>query len=216
MDPHYMIMEYSDWGDLKQFLLATRKDSTRSVPVPKPPPLTFIQILQVISQVALGMEHLSNHRFIHKDLATRNCLISSGLRIKVSNPNLCKDTYSAEYFKFRNQLIPIRWQSGEAVLESDYSTKSDVFSFGVLVSEVIQQAAMPLPNMTNDQIVSSLERKEILWKASDPELKIPPLLQKLLLHCWDASPKNRSTFSTIVIQLSEIIKDGLTSSNGLK
>lgn len=57
------------------------------------------------------MEHLSNHRFIHKDLATRNCLISSGLRIKVGNPSLSKDTYSAEYYKFRNQVSAIQTSS---------------------------------------------------------------------------------------------------------
>ncbi|OXA60690.1 Inactive tyrosine-protein kinase 7 [Folsomia candida] len=215
-DPHYMIMDYSDWGDLKQFLLATRQDCIRPLPAPKPPPLTVSQILQVISQVALGMEHLSNHRFIHKDLATRNCLISSGLRIKIGNPSLCKDTYSAEYFTVRNHTTSIRWLPAEAVLEDDFSTKSDVWSFAVSVWETIHQAAMPFSTKTNDQVVAALERKELRWTTADMENKVPAGLHKLLTQCWDASPKNRPNFSAIVIQLSEIIKDELNFSSGRK
>jgi hypothetical protein len=70
-------------------------------------------------QVAVGMDHLSNHRFTHKDLAARNCLISSGLRIKVSNPGLCRDTYSSEYFKSRNQVHYTALLSRVAVYQTE-------------------------------------------------------------------------------------------------
>ncbi|ODN06678.1 Tyrosine-protein kinase-like otk [Orchesella cincta] len=212
MDPHYMLLEYSDWGDLKQFLLATRKDNPRKVP--KPPPLTMAQILQVISQVALGMEHISNYRFVHKDLATRNCLISTGLKIQVSNPNLCRDTYASEYHKFRNQYIPVRWLPLEAVLEDDYSTKSDIWSFACLVWEVVHQAAIPLSHLSNEKVIESLEKKELLWDPTQiQKISVPQRLQNLLTQCWDANPKNRPSFSSIVITLSEISKESLLNSN---
>ena len=103
-------------GDLKQFLLATRgggKDgnSSRSLGAgnknPRPPQLSVTQIIQLASQISQGMEHLSNQRFVHCDLAARNCLIASNLTVKVSLSALCKDIYSKEYCKYHNEVC--RW-----------------------------------------------------------------------------------------------------------
>lgn len=100
-------------GDLKQFLLATRgsgKDgnTSRAVSVgskcPRPPQLSVTQIIQLASQISQGMEHLSNQRFVHCDLAARNCLIASNLNVKVSLSALSRDTYSKEYCKYRNEV----------------------------------------------------------------------------------------------------------------
>jgi serine/threonine protein kinase len=100
-------------GDLKQFLLATRgggKDgnTSRATNVgskgPRPPQLSVTQIIQLASQVAQGMEHLSNQRFVHCDLAARNCLIASNLTVKISLSALSRDTYSKEYCKYRNEV----------------------------------------------------------------------------------------------------------------
>lgn len=88
-EPLLVMYEYTDWGDLKQFLLATQKDS----PAPqgnRPPALTTAQCMGICHQVALAMDYLSNHRFVHKDLATRNCLVTSKLDIKISSPSLSK------------------------------------------------------------------------------------------------------------------------------
>lgn len=97
----------------------------------------------------------------------------------------------------------------EAVVEDDFSTKSDVWSFAVLVWEVAHQAAIPLSQLTNEKILSSIQRKELEWNSSDMENLIPSGLQKLLTQCWDLCPRNRPSFSAIVIQLSEILKEGL-------
>ena len=95
-DPFLFVLEYSDWGDLKQFLLATREDQT-SRRGPKPTPLTLPQVIGISQQIGGAMEYLTNNRFVHKDLATRNCLITSKLDIKISSTSLSKDTYSAEF-----------------------------------------------------------------------------------------------------------------------
>lgn len=92
-------------GDLKQFLLATRKEGTATKP--RPTPLTVTQSLSLIHQLALALEHLSNHRLVHKDVAARNCLISSDLTLKLTLATLSKDTYSKEYYRHRNQVTPL-------------------------------------------------------------------------------------------------------------
>lgn len=93
-------------GDLKQFLLATRKDSKETKPPggpvkPKVRSLSSSQAIRMAYQAALGLEHLSERRLVHKDVAARNCLISSDLSVKISLSGLSKDTYQKEYYKYR-------------------------------------------------------------------------------------------------------------------
>uniref|UniRef100_A0A672SX11 Inactive tyrosine-protein kinase 7-like n=1 Tax=Sinocyclocheilus grahami TaxID=75366 RepID=A0A672SX11_SINGR len=90
VEPHYMILEYTDMGDLKQYLRVSKSKDEKV----KVQPLSTKQKVSVCLQVARGMEHLSNQRFVHKDLAARNCLISSKRQIKVSALGLSKDVYN--------------------------------------------------------------------------------------------------------------------------
>ncbi|XP_022240564.1 inactive tyrosine-protein kinase 7-like [Limulus polyphemus] len=202
VEPFLMIVEYSDWGDLKQFLLATRKDTARKGP--KPPPLFTSQIMAICHQVALGMESLSNHRFVHKDLATRNCLITSRLEVKISSPSLSRDTYAQEYSRYQFKNIPLRWAPAEAVLEDEWSTKSDVWSFAVFTWEVFMQAELPFANKGDDVILRLLRSHDLHW---NPPEGSPQSLRNLLLSCWNISPKDRPTFSEIAMQIGEIKVD---------
>ena len=93
------------------------------------------------------------------------------------------------------------------MIEDDYSTKSDVWSFGCLVWEVAQQAAIPFARLSNEALVESLEKKELCWKVSEMEERVPKSLQHLLSQCWDPSPKNRPSFSSIVLSLGEISRE---------
>lgn len=83
-------------GDLKKFLMATQNDS--------PPALTAVQSVAILHQISRGMDHLASNRMVHKDLAARNCLISSTLVAKVGLPRLTRDPYSQEYCKHVNQV----------------------------------------------------------------------------------------------------------------
>ncbi|XP_067142021.1 inactive tyrosine-protein kinase 7-like isoform X1 [Centruroides vittatus] len=197
-EPFLAITEYSDWGDLKQFLLATRKDSPRKGP--KPPPLSTAQIIGICHQVSLGMEYLSNHRFVHKDIATRNCLVSSRLNVKISSPSLSKDTYAQEYFKYQNKVIPLRWTSAEAALEDEWSTKSDVWSFAVLVWEVLTQANLPFSDKTDESILQSLKQRELTLL---PPANTPEPLVEILQKCWFSNPKERPSFSDIAMRIGQ-------------
>ncbi|KAJ9574834.1 hypothetical protein L9F63_007994, partial [Diploptera punctata] len=200
-------------GDLKQFLLATRGSSSKDGNTsrntgkspPRPPQLSVTQIIQLASQVAQGMEHLSNQRFVHRDVAARNCLIASNLTVKVSLCALTKDTYNKEYCKYHNQVIPLRWMPYEAVYEDDFSTKSDIYSFACLVWEMFYQGELPFSKMSDDAVLAALKKHELQWK---PHKAAPQSLQNLLVSCWSDSPRDRPTFSqltvTIVLVLSNL------------
>ncbi|XP_074845376.1 inactive tyrosine-protein kinase 7 isoform X2 [Carettochelys insculpta] len=196
VEPHYMVLEYVDLGDLKQFLrISKSKDESL-----KPQPLSTKHKVSICSQVALGMEHLSNSRFVHKDLAARNCLISAQRQVKVSALSLSKDVYNSEYYHFRQAWVPLRWMPPEAVLEGEFSTKSDVWSFGVLLWEVFTHGELPHASLPDDEVLAGLQAGKT--KLPHPE-GCPSKLYKLMQCCWAASPKERPSFSELAMALAD-------------
>ncbi|XP_060519446.1 tyrosine-protein kinase-like otk [Cylas formicarius] len=194
-EPHYLILEHTDWGDLKKFLVATKGDS--------PPPLTTGQSVGIVHQLSRGMEHLAHNRMIHKDLAARNCLVTSTLVVKIGMPRLSRDPYSQEYCKHINQVIPLRWLPYEAVYEDEYSTKSDVYSFGVVIWEVFSQGELPHPKINDNTFLTKLKEKKLEWKSHP---STPEPLQKLQDACLDVDPQKRPSFGQLSKDLDEIFK----------
>ncbi|XP_062868727.1 inactive tyrosine-protein kinase 7a [Trichomycterus rosablanca] len=196
-EPFYMILEYSDMGDLKQYLKISKSKDEKT----KAQPLGTKQKVSVCLQVARGMEHLSNQRFVHRDLAARNCLIGAKRHVKVSALGLSKDVYNSEYYHYRQAWIPLRWLPSEAVFEDDFSTKTDVWSFGVLMWEVFSFGELPHADLTDDKVLEGLQEAKL--KLSPPH-GCPSRIYKLMLRCWASSPKDRVSFSDIVSALSEL------------
>uniref|UniRef100_A0A2I3FSD2 Protein tyrosine kinase 7 (inactive) n=1 Tax=Nomascus leucogenys TaxID=61853 RepID=A0A2I3FSD2_NOMLE len=195
-EPHYMVLEYVELGDLKQFLRISKSKDEKL----KSQPLSTKQKVALCTQVALGMEHLSNNRFVHKDLAARNCLVSAQRQVKVSALGLSKDVYNSEYYHFRQAWVPLRWMSPEAILEGDFSTKSDVWAFGVLMWEVFTHGEMPHGGQADDEVLADLQD----GKARLPQPEgCPSKLYRLMQHCWAPSPKDRPSFSEIASALGD-------------
>ena len=213
-EPDYMILEYTDWGDLKQFLIASRKESKESNGTTgtspshetkkRAPQLSVAQILSLSSQAAKGLKHISDARLVHKDIAARNCLIASNLTLKISMPCMTKEPYHQEYTKHRNQVIPLRWMPYEVVYEDEYSTKSDVYSFSCLVWEIFHQGELPFHKLNDDSVLTQLKAHALTWKAHKAA---PPALQQLQISCWSTDPRERPTFDDIVNKIGEIVVD---------
>lgn len=112
-------------------------------------------------------------------MATRNCLITSRFTAKISLPGLSKDKYSKEYYKHRNQLIPIRWLAPECLSDDDYSIKSDVFAYGVLVWEIFTQAVkIPFEEIPNEQYLALAQAGKLGWQVAD---ETPEQLKNILV-----------------------------------
>ncbi|XP_060943606.1 inactive tyrosine-protein kinase 7-like isoform X1 [Limanda limanda] len=198
-EPHYMILEYYDLGDLKQFLRISKNkdDKIKS-------PISTKTKVSICAQVAHGMEHLSNHRFVHKDLAARNCLINSQRRVKVSSLSLSKDVYNSEYYHYRQAWIPLRWLPSESVFEDDFSTKSDVWAFGVLMWEVFSHGEMPYTKLIDDEVLEGLKTGKLKLPIPDG---CPSKIYKLMVRCWALSLKERPSFTDVVQALGELPSD---------
>ncbi|XP_019951254.2 inactive tyrosine-protein kinase 7 [Paralichthys olivaceus] len=198
-EPHYMILEYYDLGDLKQYLRISKNkdDKIKS-------PISTKTKVSICAQVAHGMEHLSNHRFVHKDLAARNCLINSQRRVKLSSLSLSKDVYNSEYYHYRQAWIPLRWLPSESVFEDDFSTKSDVWAFGVLMWEVFSHGEMPYTKLSDDEVLEGLQTGKLKLPVPDG---CPSKIYKLMVRCWALSLKERPSFTDIVHALGELPSD---------
>uniref|UniRef100_A0A8C5FJS0 Protein tyrosine kinase 7 (inactive) n=1 Tax=Gadus morhua TaxID=8049 RepID=A0A8C5FJS0_GADMO len=199
-EPHYTVMEYCDLGDLKQFLRISKSKDDKV----KSHPLSTKTKVSICAQVARGMEHLSNHRFVHKDLAARNCLVSSQRHVKVSALGLSKDVYNSEYYHYRQAWIPLRWLPQESVFEDDFSTKSDVWAFGVLMWEVFSLGELPYTKMADDEVLEGLQGMKL--KLPVPE-GCPSKISKLMARCWAPSLKERPSFTDIVHALGDLPSD---------
>ncbi|KAF7710303.1 inactive tyrosine-protein kinase 7 [Silurus meridionalis] len=199
-EPHYMILEYIDLGDLKQFLRISKSKDEKL----KPQPISTKTKVSFCAQVAAGMEHLSNHRFVHKDLAARNCLISGERQVKISALGLSKDVYNSEYYHYRQSLIPLRWLPAESVFENDFSTKSDVWAFGVLMWEVFSHGELPYSSLSHEDVLEGLQAGTL--KLSAPET-CPSKVYKLMIQCWAPSLKERPSFSELTQALGDIPLD---------
>ncbi|TSK22649.1 Inactive tyrosine-protein kinase 7 [Bagarius yarrelli] len=200
IEPHYMILEYIDLGDLKQFLRISKSKEEKL----KPQPISTKTKVSICAQVAAGMEHLSSQRFVHKDLAARNCLISGERHVKISALGLSKDVYSSEYYQHRQSLIPLRWLPAESVFENDFSSKSDVWAFGVLMWEVFSHGELPYTTLSHQDVLEGLQAGTL--KLSAPEA-CPSKVYKLMGRCWAPSLKERPSFSEIIQTLEDIPLD---------
>ncbi|CAH8482718.1 unnamed protein product [Heterobilharzia americana] len=120
-EPFYILLEYCEWGDLKQFLRCMREEN--SAPF-KMPPLTCAQKMSICKQLALGMDYLAHMHCVHRDLAARNVLLTQDLEVKISSLGLARDVYANEYYRLPNteQFIPLRWFAPELIHEITTNT----------------------------------------------------------------------------------------------
>uniref|UniRef100_A0A8C4QKB9 Inactive tyrosine-protein kinase 7 n=1 Tax=Eptatretus burgeri TaxID=7764 RepID=A0A8C4QKB9_EPTBU len=198
-EPKEMVLEYTDLGDLKQYLRLSRGDDDKI----KMKPLTSQQKLSVCSQVARGMEYLSEMHCIHRDLATRNCLVSTELSIKIGCTALCKDVYSSEYFEHNQVLVPLRWLSPEA-LAGDFSCRSDVWAFGVLLWEIFTLGEIPYSKLSDTEVLRALQNSQL--KLSTVK-SCPALVMHLIPRCCAVAARERPSFSVITEELASVQLD---------
>uniref|UniRef100_A0A671YX06 receptor protein-tyrosine kinase n=1 Tax=Sparus aurata TaxID=8175 RepID=A0A671YX06_SPAAU len=188
--PLMIITEYMENGSLDAFL---RKHDGQ---------FTVIQLVGMLRGVASGMKYLSDMSYVHRDLAARNILVNSNLVCKVSDFGLSRvleDDPEAAY----TTRIPIRWTAPEAISYRKFTTASDVWSYGIVMWEVVSYGERPYWDMNNQDVIKAIEEGYRLPAPMD----CPVVLHQLMLDCWERDRAERPTFSQILNMLDKLIRN---------
>ncbi|XP_074555401.1 tyrosine-protein kinase receptor TYRO3 [Halichoeres trimaculatus] len=192
-----VILPFMKHGDLRRFLIATRYGD-----IPMFVPLQ--SLIRFMVDIAAGMEYLSSQGFLHRDLAARNCMLGDDLRVCVADFGLSKRIYSSNYYRQRVAVrVPIKWMSMESLSESVYSTKSDVWSFGVTMWEILSRGRTPYPGVQNHELLDLL-RSGLRLKPPD---ECNHGLYGVMRSCWDEDPALRPNFVDLLQTLRGILSD---------
>ena len=194
-EPFYIIFEYMNLGDLNSYL---RSNVDMDGASPSTSNLTIQMLVDMANNIAAGLEYLAEHHFVHRDLATRNCLLNEQLLVKISDFGLSKDVYCKDYYRLDNKsVLPIRWMPPEAILYCKFSTQSDVWSFGIVLWEIFAGGAQPYYTLSNEEVVDYVKKRNVLRCPSG----CPSELYDLMVNCWTADPKKRPTASEVHTRL---------------
>ncbi|NWU44928.1 DDR2 protein, partial [Hylia prasina] len=196
-DPLCMITEYMENGDLNQFLSRQQAGSPAAGHAPTISDLRFMA-----TQIASGMKYLSSLNFVHRDLATRNCLVGKHYTIKIADFGMSRNLYSGDYYRIQGRaVLPIRWMSWESILLGKFTTASDVWAFGVTLWETFTLCQeQPYSQMSDEQVI---ENTGEFFRDQGRQIYLPqPVLcpdsvYKLMLSCWRRDTKDRPSFHDI-------------------
>ncbi|KAM6081855.1 tyrosine-protein kinase Mer isoform 2-T2 [Chlamydotis macqueenii] len=192
-----VILPFMKYGDLHSFLLRSRLEMA-----PQFVPLQTL--VKFMVDIALGMEYLSSRHFLHRDLAARNCMLRDDMTVCVADFGLSKKIYSGDYYRQgRIAKMPVKWIAIESLADRVYTTKSDVWAFGVTMWEIATRGMTPYPGVQNHEIYEYLFRGQRLKKPNDCSDE----LYGIMSACWRADPATRPTFSQLKVHLEKVLEN---------
>ncbi|XP_012588126.1 PREDICTED: NT-3 growth factor receptor [Condylura cristata] len=221
-DPLIMVFEYMKHGDLNKFLRAHGPDAMILVdgqPRQAKGELGLSQMLHIASQIASGMVYLASQHFVHRDLATRNCLVGANLLVKIGDFGMSRDVYSTDYYREElcqegpcgvawqrqrlaapaastvggHTMLPIRWMPPESIMYRKFTTESDVWSFGVILWEIFTYGKQPWFQLSNTEVIECITQGRVLER---PRV-CPKEVYDVMLGCWQREPQQRLNIKEI-------------------
>uniref|UniRef100_A0A8C5FZ42 Macrophage-stimulating protein receptor n=1 Tax=Gouania willdenowi TaxID=441366 RepID=A0A8C5FZ42_GOUWI len=187
-----VVLPYMKHGDLRHFMRCEKRNPTVK------------DLIGFGLQVTKGMEYLAQKKFVHRDLAARNCMLDESYTVKVADFGMARDVFDKEYYSVqdhRKAKLPVKWMAIESLQTQKFTSKSDVWSFGVLMWEMLTRGASPYPEVDPYDITRYLLKGR---RLPQPQF-CPDPLYRIMLQCWDPDPELRPSFSTLASAVSSIL-----------
>uniref|UniRef100_A0A8C6YAJ9 Tyrosine-protein kinase receptor n=1 Tax=Naja naja TaxID=35670 RepID=A0A8C6YAJ9_NAJNA len=202
-DPLIMVFEYMKHGDLNKFLRAHGPDAVLMAEGSRLAELTQSQMLHIAQQIAAGMVYLASQHFVHRDLATRNCLVGENLLVKIGDFGMSRDVYSTDYYRVGGHtMLPIRWMPPESIMYRKFTTESDVWSLGVVLWEIFTYGKQPWYQLSNNEVIECITQGRVLQRPRT----CPKEVYDLMLGCWQREPHMRLNIKEIYSLLQNLAK----------
>nr|XP_026691215.1 inactive tyrosine-protein kinase transmembrane receptor ROR1 isoform X2 [Ciona intestinalis] len=200
-----MVFEYTNGVDLHEYLVLHSPQADFA----KPPSsasshasssIEHADFIRMAIQVASGMDYLTRNNFIHRDLSARNVLVCGNLDLKICNLGVIRDSYLSCYYRNPQggQMLPIRWMAPESLKTWQFSDKSAVWSFGVLLWEMFSYGLQPYCGYSNHEVLDMISRRQLL---TCPD-QCPAKVYSLMHECWCGQPAQRPTFADLHSKLA--------------
>ena len=200
-EPLSLIYEYTEYGDLHEYLLRHSPNFSGAHATEDCEPLEYVDLLAIATQIACGMSYLGNFSFVHGDLAARNCLVSDNGIIKISDFSGLCDMYAGDYYRVQGRPpLPVRWMSAESLQTGTYSSYSDIWSFGVVLWEIFSYGSQPYFGLSNYQSTEQILAYRLLPCPDGCFSHIYYVMQS----CWNQQPTLRPQFSELYKQLKAL------------
>uniref|UniRef100_A0AAY5EE53 Tyrosine-protein kinase n=1 Tax=Electrophorus electricus TaxID=8005 RepID=A0AAY5EE53_ELEEL len=185
--PIYLVTEFMELGCLLNYIRQRRQTFSAQ------------DLLSICHDVSQGMQYLEENHFIHRDLAARNCLVSASHVVKVSDFGMTRYVLDDQYVSSSGAKFPVKWSPPEVFNFCRYSSKSDVWSFGVLMWEVFTEGKMPFKNNLNHEVVKMVSQGH---RLSHPR-KATPQVYSIMQLCWRERPDERPPFEQISMMITD-------------
>uniref|UniRef100_A0A667XGX0 Tyrosine-protein kinase n=1 Tax=Myripristis murdjan TaxID=586833 RepID=A0A667XGX0_9TELE len=181
-EPIYIVTEFMGKGSLLDFL---KEGDGKYLKLP--------QLVDMAAQIADGMAFIERMNYIHRDLRAANILVADNLVCKIADFGLARLIEDNEYTARQGAKFPIKWTAPEAALYGRFTIKSDVWSFGILLTELVTKGRVPYPGMVNREVLEQVERG---YRMPCPQ-GCPESLHEMMRQCWKKDPDERPTFEYI-------------------
>ncbi|XP_062570806.1 uncharacterized protein LOC134232846 [Saccostrea cucullata] len=189
-----LILELMEGGDLRKYLRDHRKNEDLSVQ----------ELLKISLDIAHGCQYLEENKFIHRDIAARNCLLSSldaNKIAKIGDFGFAKDIYGTDYYKkCEMTMVPVRWMPEESFKNGKFSSRSDVWAYGVLLWEIFAFGQLPYEDLTNCEVMAKVMNGHRMGQPRHCPIQV----YNVMGECWKTEPDKRPGFKTVVTLLTSI------------